>query len=68
MTRHRVTCSSKPGAGGILFFFLWPFSVLHFLSKVFSSKVYSVLICSLRSVCNPKATAHVAVDLQWWSL
>jgi len=62
LTRHWVTSGSKPGVGGI-FFLLWPFSVSHYLSIVFSSKVYSVL-----RLGNPKAAAHVAVDLQCWSL
>jgi len=35
----------------------------------FSSKVCSVLVSSLSYVgANPKAAAHVAVDLQCWSL
>ena len=42
LIRHPVTCNLKLRAEGI-FFFLWPFSVLHYLSYFFSSKVYSVL-------------------------
>ena len=46
LTRHREACSSKPGVGGI-FFLLWPFSVSHYLSLVFSSKVSSLPVHSL---------------------
>jgi len=63
-TRRRVTCSSKPGVGGILFL-LWPFSVACYLSLGLSYKVSSVLVFSLG---NSKAAAHVAVDLQCWTL
>ena len=37
-TRLWVTCSSKPGVGGI-FFFLWSFYASCYLSLGFSSKV-----------------------------
>ena len=46
LTRHREACSSKPGVGGI-FFLLWPFSVSHYLSLGFSSKVSSLPVHSL---------------------
>ena len=44
-------------------FLVCPFSVSHCLAQVFSSTVYSVLMCSLGQVI-PKAAAHVTVDLQ----
>ena len=46
LTRHQVTCGSKPGVGGI-FFLLWPFSVICYLSLGLSYKVSSVLVLSL---------------------
>jgi len=49
---------------GLLSFF-GQFSVSHYLPLFFSSQVY--IIQSL-SIGNPNAAAHVAVDLQCWSL
>ena len=36
LTRHWVTCGSKPGVGGI-FFLLWPFSASCYLFSGFRS-------------------------------
>jgi len=60
---HQVTCGSKPGVGG-MFFLLWPFSVTCYLSLGF--KVGSVPRVHSFRLGNPKAAAHVAVDLQCW--
>ena len=57
LTRHQVTCGSKPGVGGIFF----PALALFCFILGFSSKVSSP--CRLG---NSKAAAHVAVDLQCW--
>ena len=64
-TRHRVTCSSKPGVAQRDFFLLWPFSVTCYLSLGFSSLVS---FCTWFRLGDPKAGAHVAVDLQCWTL
>ena len=63
LTRHQVTCGSKPGVGGI-FPLLWPFSVTYYLSLGFSSKVSSP--CTQFRLGSSKAAAHVVVDLQCW--
>jgi len=60
--RHRDTCSSKPGAGGIVFVF-WPFSVSCYFSLGFGG---SVIVHFVYRLGNSKAAAHVAVDLQCW--
>ena len=60
-TRHRVTCHSKPGIGGIFSCF-GPFLLHAICPKVLVLKsVLSMYIVS-------KAVAHVAVDLQCWTL
>jgi len=59
LTRYWVICGSKPGVGGSFFV------VAHYLYQVFISKTCSVSVFRLG---NPKAAAHVAVDLQCWSL
>ena len=46
LTRHRVTCGSKPGVGR-KFFLLWPFSVSCYLSLGFGFKVSSVSVHGL---------------------
>ena len=47
LTRHQVTCGSKSGVGGIFFSSLALFYFAEFVLLFFSSKVYSVLMCSL---------------------
>ena len=60
-------CGSKSGVGGIFFPSLSLFCFVLFVPILYiSSKAYSVLMCSV--VGNPKAAAHVAIDLQCWSL